>query len=391
MCQLTYSNLHDQDLNKLAVYCLSKIGSARHDDGCGFICEDNSIWKSEIAANKILNLGEILNLNVQSNAPLPFHIRMATWGIEVKKENSHPFEGKHYILMHNGTLLPRNGEEPKDKTKDSDSLKFLKTLDEYKDKKPDGAFPDIFNEAMSNFAGKFAFIIREKETNVDYIVRGKTAELWISYVKFNDEPKGYVVNTSKETMKEAFDDFINIWDLFYAETVQFSEPKLIDLETIYVAEYNDVRKIGKTVEFTPKKEEKAIVPATRGGHSNWRGNNYWDNYDADADAKEILQMAKKVHTFLEDHCMALIDLQMMFMISAGLSVLEVTKEDIEFYENYVIPKISANKTIRARVKSILNGQYFPHDVYIKYNLEYPWTVNDGDKVIKALEEYTKSI
>jgi predicted glutamine amidotransferase len=395
MCQLTYANLHEPYLNSLAIYLLGKIGSAeKHDDGVGFICPSNKIWKSEKSAHKITNLGNIISNSIVDGQPIPFHIRQATWGIEVKKENSHPFDGKHFILMHNGTLLPRNGEEPVDKNKDSDSLKFLQALDKARDDSNDGTFEEIFNKAMEEFAGKFAFIIREKETNKDYIVRGRTAELWIVKVTMNKKEQGYLVNTSKDTLKEMFFEFTNIWDLFYNEEVEFSEPKLLNLETIYVAEDEDVKKIGTATEVTPIKviepnKNTSLVPRTTRNRSY---NDGFDEYVNNKDIREIIEKAAKVHDYLSEHSMGLIDFQIMLQIIAGVSILEITEEDMNMFIDYEIPKISANKKVRGQVKKLLNDQYFPNELYKSEEnpsgkLEYPWPVNSAEDVINALTRY----
>lgn len=392
MCQLTYANLHNPYLNSLAIYLLGKIGSdEKHDDGVGFICPDNRIWKSEKSAHRITNLGDIISDYIVDESPIPFHIRQATWGIEVKKENSHPFDGKHFILMHNGTLLPRNGEEPKDKNKDSDSLKFLQALDKARDENKGESFEEIFNKAMEEFAGKFAFIIREKETNKDYIVRGRTAELWIVKIKLDEKEIGYIVNTSKTTLNSMFFEFNNIWPLFYSEKIEFSEPKLLDLETIYLAETLNVKKIGKAIEITPTKivENKttSIVPR----HRDF-GNSF-DEYAENKDIKDIISKAARIHEYLSEHSMGLIDFQIMLQIIGGISILEITEEDINMFIDYEIPKISASKKAKDQVKSLLNGKYFPSELYKSEGnpdskLEYPWPVNNAEDVIKALKEFT---
>jgi predicted glutamine amidotransferase len=387
MCQLTLTNLHDRYLNSLMIYLLGKNGSEKHDDGCGFITSDNKIWKTELAANKITNLGSIINSNITNNSKIPFHIRSATWGIKVTKENAHPFYGKHFILMHNGTLLPRNGEEIKDKNNDSDSLKFLNSLDECRDINPSGTFEEIFNAAMQNFAGKFAFIIREKETSLDYIVRGRTAELYISKLTMEGIEKGYVINTSKDTMKDSFRELINIWDITHEEVIQFSEPVILEMESIFLANELGVDKIGKAIEVTPKKETNYA----RGDDYAWRGYQPNTNFleDVSKGTKEIIDRADKIYEFLHEHSMSLTDFQLMVMISGGVSILELTEEDLEMFIDYMIPKISANKKTKTEVRSILNGGYFPNEVYEKYELEYPWTVNEGEKVIASLKDYYK--
>lgn len=394
MCQLTYANLHNSSLNSLMIYVLGRMGAGeKHDDGCGFICPDNSIWKSQFAANNIINLGEIISQQIVDDKPIPFHVRWASYGIEVSKENSHPFDGKHFILMHNGTLLPRNGEEPKDKKKDSDSLRFLNALDEQRDANKGGKFEDIFNKAMEQFAGKFAFIIREKETNIDYIIRGRTAELWISRLSFDKQSSGYIVNTSKETMKKAFLDAGNIWSLFFSEEIEFTEPVLLKQETIFIATNDTIEEIGTTKEATPVKAEilttkpqYPLTPRTR--------NNEWNNYsdsNNNKDVNKIISKAVKIYNYLNAHCMGLIDLQLMFMVSSGISLLEVTEEDLDAFIDYTIPKISASNKVKKEISRLLNGAIFPPDIYQQFNLEYPWPVNDGQTVINSLKKYMKEI
>ena len=389
MCQLTYSNLHDPYLNSLMVYFLSTIGSEKHDDGCGIICSDNTIWKTEKPANKISNLGTILDQVIRDNKPVPFHIRMATYGIEITQENAHPFDGKHFILMHNGTLLPRNGEEPKDKKKDSDSLKFLMALDGAKDKKPKSTFKEIFNHAMENFAGKFAFIIREKETGKDFIIRGRTAELWITNIKQDDKSIGYVINTNDLTLKSALFQFLNVASLMNSNKYECSEPVLLKAETIFLAEDMNIKEIGITIEFTPvvKKEEKAIVPFVR-DRENFKRDKSADII-LSSDIGKIIRVSVKIYEFLDSHCMSLLDLQTMFKMMGGISLLEVTKEDLDMFVDYMIPKICANKALRVQVRKILNAGLFPKEAYKIGKLEYPWCVNDSKTVLDALKEYIK--
>lgn len=391
MCQLTYSNLHHKQLNKLAVYSLAQVGSAKkHKDGCGFVCSTNEHWKTETAAHLITNLGEILNVNILDTRPVPFHIRLASWGIKVTKENSHPFLGEHYILMHNGTLLPKDGKEPADKEVDSDSLRFLNALDSVKKKNPKKPFVEIFNETMDSFSGKFAFIIRELETKTDYIIRGRTAELWKSFISVDGEEIGYVINTDRDTIREAFMFFVNAAQIMIGKKVTYSEPVLLALETIYVAEKEDIKILGKTKETFPvykntKVETKTTVQLP--AQTVTSGNKSYTT--SLLDKKGMLSMANRIHDYLHDHNMSLLDLQLLFQIISTKSVLELVKEDFEIFVEYIIPKSSAPKKVRQRVSNILSGADFPSEVYAKYGLAFPWPVNDSEKVIKALEDYIK--
>lgn len=371
------------------VYNLAFEGSARHDDGCGFICSNNSIWKSELQAKKISNLGRIINHLVTDDNPIPFHIRMATWGIEVTKENAHPFDGKHFILMHNGTLLPRNGEEPKDKKKDSDSLRFLNQLDQARDEFPQAKFEEIFNKAMDNFAGKFAFIIREKETGLDYIIRGRTAELWITYIKQDKVEIGYVINTSNFTLKDAMVAFLNSAQIVIDGDYEFSEPVLLKMETIFLANDIGVEEIGSAKEFTPVKKEEPKVehPITR-FRENWTAPKSNINTP---ELANILEWAEKIYDFLESHSLGLVDLQIMQKLMDDTSLLELDNKDITFFIEQQIPKLSVSKNVRKQVAKELGSKIFPHEIYKQFDLEYPWMLNEANKVINAIKKYNKQL
>ncbi len=380
MCQLTYCNLHDAYYNSLMGYLLAYIGSERHDDGCGIICSDNKIWKSKFAARKVVNLGEIFYEKFADEKPVPLHIRKATYGIEVNDENAHPFRGKHYLLMHNGTLVPKDGEEPKDKKKDSDSEKFLKALDKATDEKPDDSFESIFNATMQQFSGKFAFIIRNIDTNTDNIVRGKTAELWISHLTIDKKKSGYVINTSKETMLDSFKLFKNIASLIDGKEYILTEPLLLAQETIFAAGKETIKEIGKT------KETVVIKPIVE---IDYAVNRMLNKAKAKDESPELVQklilLAERIYEYLEEHSMELIDLQLIFQAIAGISLLEVTLEDLVMFREYLLPKITASNNIRKRIHELLDGKPFPKELYKLHDLEYPWPLNDGVKV----EEYLK--
>lgn len=373
------------------VYLLGKEGAERHDDGCGLINSQCAIWKTEKAANKITNLGKIINSIIVDDFAVPFHIRMATFGIEVTKENAHPFLGEYFVLMHNGTLLPIDGEEPKDKKRDSDSLEFLRCLDSERKKNPKEKFEDHFNKAMENFAGKFAFIIREIKTKKDYIVRGRTADLYISNIKKDGKLIGYVINTSNITLRDALLEFENIASIHTGCSFEFSQPVLLSAETIFLAGLHSIEKVGSAKENTVvkkiEKEEPAdsrarsLVPVTRPFHSS-------DREKMPASLEKIMRLATRYYDFLSEHSLTLLDLQVMFKLMGGISLLEASSKDLAFFSDHMIPKISTSKKFRKKVKSILNDGPFPYDFYKAYPFfEYPWMLNDEDKLIRTLSEF----
>lgn len=399
MCEISYVNLHFPELNRLMVYLLTGIGSTKHDDGTGIICSTNKIWKTKLQANIIVNYGDCLYTNIEDDKPIPAHIRKATWGIEITDENAHPFTSENYILMHNGTLeLKEEKAKNKDTKKDSDSLTFLNYLEEARKEKVDSAFKDIFKHTMNHFTGKFAFVIRDKRGNTDYIIRGKTANLYISEMKIKDQKKiiGYIVNTNNITMKEAFHHYTNLSALIYGVDYEFSDPKLLEQESMFTALPFGIKKIADT------KEEIPITKTNNSGWNNWmgKGHNGLQKVSqvikpiiksalGNNDSVKIIENASKIYGFLDVHCLSFLDFQIIVSVVGGVSLLEINEQDIDFFIDYMIPKLSCNKKIREEVKATLNGNTFPSHLYKDFHLEYPWMLNDNTKIVEALNSLKK--
>ncbi len=399
MCEISYVNLHSPELNRLMVYLLTGIGSTRHDDGTGIMCSTNEIWKTKIAAKIITNYGECLFRDIKDDKPIPAHIRMATWGIEVNDENAHPFSSDNYLLMHNGTLeLKDEKSKKKDTKKDSDSLTFLNYLEEAKKEKIDSPFEDIFKHTMEHFAGKFAFVIRDKPASIDYIIRGKTANLYYSEVKIKDQKKirGYVVNTNDNTMKEAFHNFINISALTCGVVYEFSDPKLLEQESIFTAMPFGVKKIAGAKEETP------ISKFNNNTWEGWMGNgrnnklqsvspirNIIKSALSNSESSKLIEKATRIYEFLDKHGLSFLDFQLIISIIGGISLLEINEQDIDFFINYMIPKLSSPSKLRKNIRAILNGGGFPSHLYKDFDLEYPWMLNDQTKIKEAIESLKK--
>jgi predicted glutamine amidotransferase len=394
MCEISYVNIHSPELNRLMVYLLTGIGSSKHDDGTGIMCSNNAIWKTKLEAKIITNYGACLFRDIKDDLPIPAHIRKATWGIEVTDENAHPFASNNYILMHNGTLeLKEEKAKKKDTKRDSDSETFLNYLEEARKEKSDSPFEDIFKHAMEHFTGKFAFVIRDKGVNTDYIIRGKTANLYISEIRIKDQKKirGYVVNTNDITMKEAFHHFINLTALTYGVNYEFSDPKLLEQESIFVSLPYGIKKIANA------KEESPVT----------KSDNYWDRMRHDrlqtvspikstikstsnnSDSAKIIGKAQKIYEFLDKHGLSFLDLQLIVSVIGGISLLEMNEQDVDFFIDYMIPKLSFDKKQRKSIKAILNGGVFPSHLYKDYDLEYPWVLNDKAKVMEAINSLKK--
>ena len=123
----------------------------------------------------------------KNDKPIIAHVRAASVGTEVNKENAHPFETKDFILAHNGTLEFRKKEikeewdkmcEEDETLKDKiDSEKFIIFLQKRYDESKNKKFCEVIKGVANEFYGKFAFMIYAKQEDIYYIIRGRSATL----------------------------------------------------------------------------------------------------------------------------------------------------------------------------------------------------------------------
>jgi predicted glutamine amidotransferase len=87
--------------------------SKDHCDGWGIATTDNQkaeLYKEPVAATKSEHFKEKLEKH-KSNAAL-LHLRWATEGMPVNKNNTHPFTYKEITFIHNGSISPANVLDP---------------------------------------------------------------------------------------------------------------------------------------------------------------------------------------------------------------------------------------------------------------------------------------
>ena len=209
MCQLTFITTTVPELGKYFLYLASIYNTdIKNKDGWGVYCPTSVITKNvteplkslDTVRDTIFNLPdyeEIAGMKVFQGL---LHVRQATTGYVKDKilslDHTHPFEGENYVLAHNGTLTPENGEIPQGMM---DSQFFHQELEKNWDPDPVVAL----NKTMANFTGKFAFIIYDKITKEFIIARGETADLHYSTLLLDGEDIGFVVNTELYTAKNA--------------------------------------------------------------------------------------------------------------------------------------------------------------------------------------------
>ena len=401
MCQLIASNLNKKDLNLTAIHLLSHKGaSSIHNDGFGFMYQ-GKFNKTKLAANIINNMGDWMQNIVNSNYPVFAHIRQASAGIPVTDENAHPFESKDFLLMHNGTLTKAGEKRPyaynsrvwNSQKKDyeyagpelvSDSKQFLEVLQ--KEYEKDSNFVNAFNKAMGGFWGKFAFLIYVKKEKTYYAIRGKSATLFISYLK---DRSGFILNTERSNLVEISLMLDNINQIIRKERLVLLEPEFFELNTIWKLDGNAFVKVGDcnendekdfVKEVPKKKEQTSLVPFSKVEEKRTVENQIKD------DEPDVI-----VADFMIEHKLNPKDIALLFKTYIGKDITTALYGDMEFFIESVIPNLVPDVNVINFLKKNIKGN-FPIALYDKpYGLEFPWMINNEQDIVKAVKRYNNSI
>jgi hypothetical protein len=243
----------------MTVILLQNNSRLNNKDGYGFYqCGSDKIFKDVRPPSNLLSLSD--GFQKSGKNPIIAHVRMASATNKklIATEYCHPFAKENIVLAHNGTL-ECNNEAYKDETK-IDSQIFLDVLfDEYSKNKN---MPESIINAYKNFTGKFAFLITDSLTGRCWAVRGTTAELHISYLdivtdKLNDEGKfisnrlGYVINTNGVDLSFSLLQFQNTVNLMRLGKIVYSEPRILEANSIFELGKYVVQKTGAIKESYP--------------------------------------------------------------------------------------------------------------------------------------------
>jgi len=401
MCQLLYINLKDKRYNQLATYYgILRDSSFQHKDGWGIYTE-----KRGTPLRCYAKLEETSNLHLFPNLfddnPVIAHVRKASVATKINDSSfNHPFESSHYILAHNGTL--DNGEEiPKDKI---DTQIFLdKLVEEYNEK---SEFPDIFNKTMEKFWGKFAFIIKDKKSNNNFVIRGASADLYKSEFLVDNEFHGYIINTERTSLVDIL-MFLRVLFLTIDHTKEysFSPPELLDAESIFLAKDDNLEKIAETkelkeVDLFPEKVKKAENTTL----TRWQGRGYpdysrnwhetdWENgyyYSRGTSTYSYKgNFSNKVSKLLS--YLSVEELDEIFMYVYGICLLGMNDGLFEHFEDNYIDKFlelcTDEKCKLWNSSKMLPGNKLSiWELYTKSNIQFPYFVNDYTDLAKALKK-----
>lgn len=402
MCQLIFSNLKSVSLNRLAIHMLAHKGSGQNGDGFGIYTPTVGLWKSEFSAESILDMGRVLREIITDTKPVLAHVRAASPGIVVKKENAHPFEGTRFILAHNGRLWGKSEEVTRvqanqaDTSIGSDSEKFLQKLEELSVEFPEYSAPMLVNKAMENFKGKFAFLIYDKVTNKFFAVRGKTADLHYSMVyegfpPEKDKPNecklvGYLVMTKASDLEE-FGYLICTLagttlgtQLWLTKAIPFNEETAYELKTSSPVEVASVK---ENPTYTP-----TVIYTSRGGnHYETSGNSHSTKKD------KLALLCEEISVWAEETYLDIVAVDELFMNIFGTGIADATENSLKIFVERFMPSLRGTKKQR-KMMSKSGIVIFPHRVLCPLvpGLQFPWTLTTNNGTLaKAIEIWQKEI
>lgn len=420
MCQLTLVKTTNEDLNKLLLSILLPINTATHHvEGTGmanFTEKKPIIRKTKLQADAISNYSEYFLPAMVGTEAIFGHVRRVTYKTTVEDEYAHPFydEKSKITLAHNGTLSfidwKRRENVDNEFPKMIDTQIFLAELSKiYLDKKNIKTYKNIEEaliKTMEAFAGKFAFLIHEGETNKIYVVRGKTATLFETEVRIGEKLIGKVINTEKLTFDRGLYLAGTVWNSLYPDKkVEFSTPTALPVESINELVGYDliVRKSIKEEQYVyenpNKKKNKTEYTVWVNGEKQTRyygGNN--TTPEKDTISKPVHHGATKYEESLEQISKLADELWLdgdeLDIISEILYGVPLACMDIDILPDFIEYLTILNEQVYAKElltekkktiwQSILNKTYsFPKHLYCsKETLKFPFFMNS----VKALEK-----
>jgi predicted glutamine amidotransferase len=398
MCQLHFVKTPYDMFNRNFILAVTMISAReRNDDGIGFHSPSWGVFKTELSANRIGNFGKLLHQHPERVTEIMAHTRSASPGIEITQKNAHPFEGKRFILAHNGRLYKKDEKVAYSAANtdtdgmSSDSLEFLNALEKTALKNPKLEFIDIMNETMEQFKGKFALLIYDKVTNIYYAIRGKTATLFyvpiFSSPAKNSKVVGYTITTVKDDLFDATLLAVNMAAL-YNEKLGIGEPIELKTETIYRLDQTNATEIGEVKEnavsfFIPA---SSAIQTYRYGYG---GESYKSSTSGLTTYEESVKPYIVIADFAKKNRLSLPDLDKMFLGLFDVGLLSVTNEDVKTFIS-LIPSMTVKKKIRKfLVKSFVIPMF--ERQYEEYGLKFPWMINSDRDLLKVCASEMKKL
>jgi predicted glutamine amidotransferase len=384
MCQLTFINSNNKELNKkllVSQFLMNTVTT--HRDGWGFFTKESGVCKTSLNPWQTANLGDLIKNKIKNSEPILAHVRLATATNNIKDvcdENSHPFETKDFIVAHNGSFEGDALSEKRFKDK-IDSEIFAILLQETFDKYPKLSIIKLIDKAYSeNLTGKFAFLIYCKPVNKFYIVRGKTAKLYKSEILLRnpktekDKKVGFIVNTEKIELLRSFRFASANHQLETGESFVINEPVELKENTVYQVHDKFLRELGNV-------EEKIKTVAVTANNANNFGGFQHNHGGYNRNISTPAQKVKTPEDFLLDlydlYGLTLPEIDLLFLEITGLPIIASPKENFSIFEEMIEPYLEMHTKHKADLWVHLGEKFFDKmEVYEHFDLQFPYFVNE---------------
>jgi len=384
MCQLTFINSNDKELNKSILinqFLVNTVTS--HRDGYGFFHKETGLFKTGLHPWETSNLGELISDRIKNSEPILAHVRLATVTNNVKEisnENSHPFETKDFVVAHNGSFEGDILSEERFKDK-IDSEIFTILLQETYEKNPKWSIVKLVNEAYSeNLTGKFAFLIYFKPVDKFYIIRGKTATLFKSDIsEYNPDKKskkvGFIVNTEKVDLERAFIFANKNNQLKTGNYFKIEEPEALKSETIFQVNHAGIREIG-SIEQKNKVTTTPTYAQTQRDSFTWNSRSYvpYNKSTANSNLKSDEDFLLELY---DVYGLTIPEIDLLFLEIVGLPIIASTKEEFKIFEEIVESYLEEHTKHKGDLwKHLTERTFDPLEMYDHFGLQFPYFLNE---------------
>jgi predicted glutamine amidotransferase len=387
MCQLTLVNAGNAQLNAIialnAMYENSRIANR---DGCGIFNVATGLHKTDKTASNLLNLGRAFLSKVDAS-PVLTHVRAATATMgfkEVITENSHPFDGPHYILAHNGSLVFRN-EAVAEKWRLSLKIDSAIFAEELNTNYTGDVVKDL-QTTLGMFHGKFAFMIYHREENAFYVARGRTAPLYRMDLSFDDGRKGFVVNTEKLSLEYAMMLASNSAHISGID-VTLGPVEILDLETVYRVEGEKLTKVGTALQTDPEvvqAAKKDFTKGTGGTSATVQGGGTTNVPTAlDHEVADIVEVMAEAR-------LSVFDVDKISYILTGMSLLEHTADSFSTLVDTMQELLLRCDRKKTANWDVMCTKMIPETIYKKYpEISFPYFLMDHSSFNQAFVKFMK--
>lgn len=401
MCQLTFSNCNDANLNASLLLNASIINSREHQDGWGFYW-NGYLYKSAQSPHNLIDIGTLISKQ-KNSGPILSHVRRASFINGIKKVDqqfSHPFSGTRFVVAHNGTLESKTEAYAKEKRFEGliDSQIFAITLEDTALANPNLEFPKLIKLVTDMFYGKFAFLIFDKLHKQYYAVRGDTADLHYADLIFyrGKEPitSGYIINTeaiSLNTLLIVFNNNNQVNRNIHLEWDKLNV-KLLDKNSVFLLEETSIKKVGE-VEQTTKPVKAWENPVTWTGNHRSAVGNAIDNWSPN-------KFYDTIFKFIQDWDISLVYLDEWLYKIYSKPMLSLEYKEIKDFAERILPLYIMKDKKRIRLLNhwrgiknayrVKRGVASDVGIHVALNLMFPYFDNTVE-VLKTTLDNLKTV